>query len=126
LMSCNVAIYCTLVVRNIVMVGCGEPWFTRATVSYRSSPVLGKTEPPINGSSRAPGFGQEPRPALRERFDGLSPREREIVLQVTAGPSLQADCRQYWSRRSGREAASQPSDAKDEGLFASRPKPNGG
>ena len=50
LMSCNVAIYCILVVRNIVMVGCGEPWFTQATVSCRSSPVLGKTEPSINGS----------------------------------------------------------------------------
>jgi multimeric flavodoxin WrbA len=30
LMNCSVAIHCTLVVRNIVMVGCAEPWFTHA------------------------------------------------------------------------------------------------
>ena len=30
LMNCSVAIHCTLVVRNIVMVGCPEPWFTYA------------------------------------------------------------------------------------------------
>ena len=33
LVGCNVAIYCTLVVRNIVMVGCAEPWFTQAMKS---------------------------------------------------------------------------------------------
>ena len=29
-MSGNVAIHCTLVVRNIVMVACAEPWFIHA------------------------------------------------------------------------------------------------
>jgi hypothetical protein len=29
-MNCNVAIHCTLVVRNTVMVACGKPWFIRA------------------------------------------------------------------------------------------------
>jgi len=29
-MNCNVAIHCTLVVRNVVIVGCAEPWFTYA------------------------------------------------------------------------------------------------
>jgi hypothetical protein len=30
LMNCSVPIHCTLVVRNIVMVACAEPWFTHA------------------------------------------------------------------------------------------------
>jgi hypothetical protein len=30
LMNCSVAIHCALVVRNIVMVACAEPWFIRA------------------------------------------------------------------------------------------------
>ena len=30
LMNCNVPIHCTLVVRNVVIVGCAEPWFTHA------------------------------------------------------------------------------------------------
>ncbi len=56
-MGCNVAIYCTLVARNIVMVSCGEPWFTQATASCRSSPVLSQTEPSINGSSQTQALG---------------------------------------------------------------------
>jgi len=29
-MNCNVAIHCTLVARNVVIVGCAEPWFIHA------------------------------------------------------------------------------------------------
>src|SRR6266436_3728549 len=63
--------------------------------------------------------------ALRERFESLSPREREIMIQVAHG-RLSKQCGRYRHCRSHREGASQPSDAQDEGPFASRAKPNGG
>jgi hypothetical protein len=68
LVARSVAIYCTLVVRNIVIVDGAEPRFTQAMASCRSFPVLGQTEPSINGSSRAPGFGREPSDAASLGF----------------------------------------------------------
>jgi hypothetical protein len=35
LMNCSVTIHCTLVVRNIVMVACAEPWFIHALAKRR-------------------------------------------------------------------------------------------
>jgi len=62
--------------------------------------------------------------ALRERFESLSPREREIMIQVAHGRLSKTNCGRYRHCRSHREGA--PSDAQDEGPFASRAKPNGG
>ena len=40
-MNRNVTIHCTLVVRNIVMVGCAEPWFMRAwRSSFHADPLV--------------------------------------------------------------------------------------
>ena len=44
-MNCNVAIHCTLVVRNIVMVACAEPWFTHAVaIGAISCPGITRAE----------------------------------------------------------------------------------
>ena len=60
--------------------------------------------------------------ALRERFGSLSPREREVVIQVARG---QTDCTRHRHRRSDCEGASQQGDAENEGWVASRARPNG-
>jgi hypothetical protein len=44
-MNCNVAIHCTLVVRNVVIVGCAEPWFTHAVaIGAISCPSITRAE----------------------------------------------------------------------------------
>ena len=44
-MNCNVAIHCTLVVRNVVIVGCVEPWFTHAVaIGAISCPGITRAE----------------------------------------------------------------------------------
>jgi FixJ family two-component response regulator len=55
---------------------------------------------------------------LRERFASLSPREREIMVQVVHG-RIQTNCGRYRHCGSHREGASQPSEAEDEDPFAS-------
>jgi FixJ family two-component response regulator len=62
--------------------------------------------------------------ALRERFASLSPREREIVIQVARG-RLSKQIAHDMHRRSHGEGASQQGDAEDEGRFASKAGPNG-
>jgi hypothetical protein len=111
LVGCNIAIYCTLVVWNIFIVGCAEPWFTQAMASCRSSPVPGQTEPSINGSSRAPGFGREPSDAASLGFGRGS-----IVVSKGGGYEGGNDpptpwtaarsSRPRWQRPAGRNAPS--------------------
>jgi hypothetical protein len=44
-MNCNVAIHCTLVVRNVVIVRCAEPWFTHAAaIGAISCPSITRAE----------------------------------------------------------------------------------
>jgi FixJ family two-component response regulator len=61
---------------------------------------------------------------LRQRFGSLSPREREIMIEVARSPE-QTDCRRYRHRRSHGEGPPQQGDAEDERPFASRARPNG-
>jgi FixJ family two-component response regulator len=64
--------------------------------------------------------------AIRERFETLSSREREIMIQVTGRSPEQTDCGRYRHRRIYGEGASHQPDEKGAGAFASRAQPNGG
>jgi hypothetical protein len=64
--------------------------------------------------------------ALRKRFESLSPREREIMIQVARGRLGKQIAGDIGIAEATVKGASQPFDAKDEGPFASRAMPNGG
>ena len=64
--------------------------------------------------------------ALRERFETLSSREREVMIQVTAGRLNKQIANDIGIAEFDGEGASHPPDAEDEGPFASRAQPNGG
>ena len=64
--------------------------------------------------------------ALRERFDTLSSREREIMLHVVAGRLNKQIANDIGIAEVYGEGASHPPDAEDEGPFASRAQPDGG
>ena len=64
--------------------------------------------------------------ALRERFDTLSSREREIMLHVVAGRLNKQIANDIGIAEVYGEGASHPPDAEDEGAFASRAQPDGG
>ena len=64
--------------------------------------------------------------ALRERFETLSSREREVMVQVTAGRLNKQIANDIGIAEFYGEGASHPPDAEDEGPFASRAQPNGG
>ena len=64
--------------------------------------------------------------ALKERFDTLSSREREIMVHVVAGRLNKQIANDIGIAEVHREGASHPSDAEDEGAFASRAQPDGG
>ena len=63
---------------------------------------------------------------LRERFETLSSREREVMVQVTAGRLNKQIAHDIGIAEVHREGASHPPDAEDEDPFASRAQPNGG
>ena len=64
--------------------------------------------------------------ALRERFETLSPREREIMVQATAGRLNKQIAGDIGITEFDREGASHQFDEEDAGPFASRAQPNGG
>ena len=64
--------------------------------------------------------------ALKERFETLSSREREIMILVTAGRLNKQIANDIGIAEIDGEGASQQPDAKDAGPFASRAQPNGG
>ena len=64
--------------------------------------------------------------ALRERFDTLSPREREIMVEVTTGRLNKQIAHHIGIAEIHGEGAPHEPDAEDEGAFASRAQPNGG
>ena len=63
---------------------------------------------------------------IKQRFEELSPRERQIMAFVVAGPAEQADRRRASRQRDHREGPSRPVDAQDAGAFAGRPGPDRG
>ena len=64
--------------------------------------------------------------ALKERFETLSSREREIMILVTAGRLNKQIANDIGIAEFDGEGASHQPDAKDAGPFASRAQPNGG
>ena len=63
---------------------------------------------------------------LRQRFETLSSREREVMIKVTAGRLNKQIASDIGITEFDREGASHPPDEEDEGPFASRAQPNGG
>ena len=64
--------------------------------------------------------------ALKERFDTLSPREREVMIHVTAGRLNKQIANDIGIAESTVKVHRTQPDAEDEGPFASRAQPNGG
>ena len=64
--------------------------------------------------------------ALRERFASLSPREREIMIQVARGRLSKQIAGDIGIAEATVKVHRSRADAEDEGPFASRARPNGG
>jgi len=62
---------------------------------------------------------------LRERFDKLSSREREIMLHVVAGRLNKQIANDIGIAESTVKVHRTPPDAENEGTFASRAQPDG-
>jgi hypothetical protein len=75
-MNCNVAIHCTLVVRNFVMVGCAEPWFMHAVAIRAIFPRAEAARARAYAASGFADFGDFGVPA-RRRAGGLSCKSTE-------------------------------------------------